>query len=378
MKSKSALLIIASSEADSNLYYASRFLVPDPVIYFETGGKKYLVLSDLEIDRAKLQASVHHILSLNDFVKKTNRKWRDLPAYARIVDAIFREKKIKNIVVPANFPSIYFQAFRRLGYSINIKPDPFFEKRLVKTEEEKRHILHTLQKVEKALRQAVILLQKSTIRGNRIYHGSKVVTSEMLQGIINTRLMEYGCIASHTIVASGVQGSYPHHEGHGPIHPHTPIIFDIFPRDSKSRYWGDMTRTMVKGRPSPMVKKMFDAVVGANRAGIECVKPGVSGKLVHQRVLDYLERKGFKTGRLNGSTQGFIHSTGHGLGLDIHELPSVSTAGGPLKAGHVITIEPGLYYRKHGGIRIEDVLYVTKNGHERLSHFPVFLEIDKI
>lgn len=371
--------MIAASESDSNLYYACRFLVPDPIIYFEIGGKKHLVLSDLEIDRAKEQAKVHRILSLSDCIKKKPRKKKrsSFPPYAIIVDSIFKEKKIKQIVVPSNFPARYFEALKKLGYKIKIKPDPFYEKRLVKTIEEKNHIRHVLMQMEKALKEALLFLQKSKIKGKFVYRGKERVTSELLKQIVNSSLMNAGCVAHHTIIASGVQGSLPHHEGTGPIIAHTPIIFDIFPRNSHSLYWGDMTRTVVKGKPSDEVKKMYRAVFEANARARDKVAAGVSAKKIHQIAADCMEKRGFKTEQMNGRMQGFIHSTGHGLGLDIHELPSVSTIGKPLKKGNVITIEPGLYYEKHGGIRLEDVVYVTKNGYQKLTRFPKFLEVDR-
>lgn len=377
MSPRQAVLIIAAPEADSNLYYACRFAAPDPVIYFETGGKKQLVLSDLEIDRAREQADVDKVLSLSDIAGGLRKQKKNTaPVYTRVVDRIFRAKKIKKIVVPANFPAQYFQALKNLGYGITVKPDPFFESRLIKSPEEKKKIRHALKQIETALGETVRFLQKCKIKGRYVYDGREKVTSECLRDRINFRLMELGCVANHTIVASGPQGSLPHHEGSGPILAHTPIIFDIFPRDSQSRYFADMTRTMVKGKPSDEVRKMFTAVLEANKRGRECVRDGVTGRQVHQAATRCLEKRGFKTGKMNGCMQGFIHSTGHGLGLDIHELPSISLAGGKLKAGNVITIEPGLYYRKYGGIRIEDVVYVTKKGSEALTTFPRILEID--
>lgn len=374
-----ASLIIAASENDANLFYATRFSVPDPVIFFEIEGRRHLVLSDLEIDRAKGEAEVHHIYSLSTLAKglTKSQKKKGLPLYALIVDTLFRSKKIREIEVPSNFPSLYYEALNKLGYNLKIKPDPFYEQRLVKSDQEKKAIRHALFQVEKTLKEAFQLIEKSTIKGNKIYNGREVLTSEIMHQFINTRLMERGCIASHTIVASGVQGSLPHHCGSGPLAPHTPIIFDIFPRDSKSRYNADMTRTIVKGKPTPEARKMFQAVREANKRGQDLVRAGVTGAQIHKEVADHIKSCGFKTGAMNGQMEGFIHSTGHGLGLDVHEAPSVSTVGGTLKAGYVVTIEPGLYYKKYGGVRLEDVVYVTRTGHETLTKFPVFFEIDR-
>jgi len=372
-------LIIADSETDSNLYYACEFLVPDPIIYFELNKKKYLVLSDLEIDRARKQAKVDKLLSLTQIAKKVTRQknQKNLPNYALIVHKIFTEKKIKSITVPANFPSQYYVAFKKLGYQLTVKADPFYESRLVKTTQQKQHIIAAAKHVAAALEKAIKLLEKSKIIKNRIYFGKELVTSELLRSLVNADLMQNGCVASHTIIASGAQGSYPHHEGNGPIIPHTPIIFDIFPRDSHSRYWADQTRTVIKGKPTPMLRKMYDTVLKANLLGISLVKEGVSGAEIHKKVKESMERDGFKTGPNKGRLEGYIHSTGHGLGLDIHELPSVSIKGGPLNAGEVITIEPGLYYEKLGGIRVEDDVFVTKKGGEVLTCSPKFFEVDR-
>ncbi len=376
---KTARLIISASESDSNLYYACHFLVPDPIIYFEVGNKKHMVLSDLEIDRAKLTASVHKIHSLSDVAKKIKRdqKTKTIPAYALITQSLFCKLGVTHIEVPANFPSEYFVAFKKLGYPITVKPDPFFEQRLIKSIEEKNYIHETAVHVDSALKKALLLLEKSKISGKKIFYGKELVTSELLRQVINTDLMHNGSVAFHTIVASGIQGSYPHHEGHGPIIPHTPIIFDIFPRNSHNQYWGDQTRTFLKGKATPTVKKMFDAVIESNKQASAAVTNGVTGAAVHAIASQVLEKHGFKTGKMGGRMQGYIHSTGHGLGLDIHEAPSVSAKGGVLKTGMVVTIEPGLYYEKHGGIRIEDDLYVLDKGAEVLTVSPKYLEIDR-
>jgi len=351
-----AKLIIASSEEDSNLFYATQFIVPDSVIFFEMGGKKSLVLSDLEIDRAKLTANVHHFFSLTHISKQISQKKypENFPPYAKVVDFLFKKRGVKKIEVPATFSARYYAALTGLGYKLIIGPDPFYQERLIKNDLQKKQIISVIRKVENVLAKVVIFLQKSTIKKNRIYHGKEVVTSELLKKIINTELMEAGCVAQHTIVSSGVQSSLPHHEGAGAIFPHQPIIFDIFPRDSHSRYFADVTRTFVKGKPSNVVKKMYAAVKKANEMAMKKIKPGIDSSLLHKTATLHLEHSGFKTGKVHGRMEGFIHSTGHGLGLDIHEAPSISGRGSLLKKGNVITIEPGLYYKKHGGIRLED------------------------
>ena len=151
-----------------------------------------------------------------------------------------------------------------------------------------------------------------------------------------------------------------------PLKPNESIVIDIFPRSKKQRYFADMSRTVLKGEASPEIQKMYDAVLEAQMEAIELVKPGTLCSDIHNRVCDVLESRGFKTIR-DGSKVGFIHSTGHGVGLDIHEIPYVGAQDTPLEKGNVITIEPGLYYPDQGGIRIEDMLLVTENGCENLT-----------
>lgn len=382
MSTNEAILFISAPEIDANLFYACQFLAPDPIIFLQVKNRKTLILSDLEIDRAKSEASVHSILSYSDLLKNAqaqnwyNKYKKNISPYALVVHHFLKSKNIRRITVPSTFPSQYYEFFIKLDYKIKVKSDPFWEKRLIKSEIEKKNIRKTVIQVEKVLAETVKILQNSKIKRNKIYHGKELVTSEYLHSFINSELMKRNCVAHSTIVASGEQGSLPHHHGSGPIIPHTPIIFDIFPRHAKTMYWGDMTRTMVKGKPSDTVKKMYQAVLAANKNAARLLKHGVNGMTVHQQAVNTLEKYGFKTGKIDGQMQGFIHSTGHGLGLDIHELPSVSTRDVILKKGNVVTIEPGLYYKKHGGIRIEDDHFITKTGSEKLTKFPYFLEID--
>ena len=134
------------------------------------------------------------------------KKTKERPLYAHIVDHVFKQKGVRRIVVPSNFPALHYAALKKMGYAITVKSEPFFESRLVKTGEEKKYIVETLRKMEMTLGEVVALLRKSRIKGPRIVYGKEVVTSEFLKSEINRRLMERGCVATSTIVASGAQG----------------------------------------------------------------------------------------------------------------------------------------------------------------------------
>jgi len=188
-------------------------------------------------------------------------------------------------------------------------------------------------------------------------------------------MMEKDCVAQHTIVAPGIQAVDPHNEGSGALHAHEPIVMDVFPQHAQTRYYADITRTVVKGKASPKVKKMFDAVREGQEIAYGMIKDNIDGSAVHKAILDYFESLGFKTGEQGGRIQGFFHGTGHGVGLEIHELPRVGGKSDILRTGMVVTVEPGLYYMDAGGIRIEDTVVVRDNGCEVLNKAPKILEV---
>src|SRR5688500_10770603 len=187
--------------------------------------------------------------------------------------------------------------------------------------------------------------------------------------------MAAGCVPSHTICAPGDQAVDPHEEGHGPIRAHTPVVMDIFPRSERTGYYGDLTRTVVRGRASERLRDVYALVIEGVRLGHRRVRDGADGTAIHQEIQSLFDARGYKTGVREGRMQGFFHGTGHGLGLQIHEPPSISVRGGTLRAGHVVTVEPGLYYLGLGGVRIEDVARVTERGSVNMTRVPKVLEV---
>jgi Xaa-Pro aminopeptidase len=190
-------------------------------------------------------------------------------------------------------------------------------------------------------------------------------------------MMRLGGSSDFTIAACGSQASEPHNSGSGPIYANKTIILDIFPRVHKTGYWGDLTRTVVKGKASPIVTKAYNAVYEAREFAKTLIKPGAIPADIHNAAKNIMEKQGFKTGRQNGRNFGFFHGLGHSVGLEIHEKPALSPSGKePLKGGEVLTVEPGLYYCEWGGIRLEDIVVVTSDGCRCLTQIENFLEID--
>lgn len=205
-------------------------------------------------------------------------------------------------------------------------------------------------------------------------------TSEEAHAIIEQTLSAMGCESPDGhIVASGEQAVEPHDRGSGPIIRDTAIVIDIFPRNKKSGYFADMTRTVCIGKPSEQIQKMYDAVVAAQELVERMVKPGVACKTIQEAVETLFIDRGFETkgkGKEFKFAEGFVHSVGHGVGLKIHEAPSVSGRSEEiLMEGDVITIEPGLYYPHVGGVRMEDMVLVTADGSRNLTKYPKELSL---
>ena len=371
-----ATLFIAASESDSNLYYATQFIAPDPFIYLEIKGERLLVMSDLEMDRAKTQASVDRVLSYSEIERKAKGQGIKDPTTVDIVHVVLKEATIRQILVPANFPFIYATRLQELGYSLKPKRDPFYERRVVKTAEEVRHIEASQRATEEAVAAAHEVVRQATInKDGHLWFDGALLTSEWIKKLINVKLMERDCVAQHTIVAGGEQACDPHNEGSGPLSAGQSIIFDVFPRSATSRYFADMSRTVIRGTASPELKRLYHAVKDALEEAIGKIKDGADGMKIHQGICARFEKAGYKTGLVNGRMQGYFHGTGHGVGLDIHEAPRISRTGSLLQEGHVVTVEPGLYYPGLGAVRIEDMVLVTKDGCRNLTDFPKVFEL---
>ncbi len=374
-QSHKAVVFIAASETDANLYYATKFIAPDPFIYLEIKGERLLVMNDLERDRAKSQASVDRVLSYTEIEQRARDLGVASPGSADIVHVVLRDAKIKQVLVPGNFPFRHASRLQELGYQVHAKPDPFYEQRVVKTAEEVRHIEEAQRATEAAVAAAHAVLRRATIVKNELWFEDAPLTSERIKKLINVKLMEADCVAQHTIVAGGEQACDPHNEGSGPLPAHRSIIFDVFPRSATTRYFADMSRTVVRGTPGPELVRLYQTVKDAQEEAITKIKDGADGMKIHRGICDRFEKAGYKTGVVNGRMQGYFHGTGHGVGLDIHEAPRISRTGSLLQEGHVVTVEPGLYYPGLGAVRIEDMVLVTGDGCRNLTDFPKTFEL---
>jgi Xaa-Pro aminopeptidase len=384
-KVEQTLLIIGAPEHDAATYHLSGFLAPDPVICLRAGGgeadgKVYLAVSSMEYGRAKREARADEVLSFDEL--EVTSLARELKSGSRALAAAATglieklETTSSPVVVPPYMGVVYADELRARGLAVTPDARLFASLRRAKTEEEISHIEKTQRAVEAACALAVEILEGSTIaEDGTLLYGGEALTSERLRSEIDIELLRRGCAADGTIAAGGPQAADPHERGRGPLRAGESIILDIFPVDTSSRYYADMTRTFVKGEPSLELKEMYDAVLEGQEAALQMIRAGVNGRDVHEKVSDILHERGYKTlvhDQKPGEPlqEGFIHGTGHGVGLEIHEAPRVSITDEELVTGDVVTVEPGLYDPKVGGVRIEDLVVVTEDGCRTLTNFP--------
>jgi len=376
--SRESLLMVADSDRNADMLYAVGMFVPDAFIYLQVNGRPHIVMSDLEIERARAEAPHCRVLSLSQIQHRLRKEGSKKTGFPHVIRHLLQTHRIKKVVVPDDFPLGLARELRDLKVKVRPRGGQIFPERAVKTAEEVKKISGALMMAEVGLAEALQTLKMAkTDRKRRLIHHGNPLTSEKLRAIIDTAILQAGGLACNTIVAGGRQGCNPHERGHGQLRANEAIILDVFPRSQRTGYFGDITRTVVKGRAPEALRKLYHTVERAQQLGFEHLRQGAAAKKVHTAIQGFFEREGFKTGKTNGRMQGFFHGTGHGVGLEIHEGPRVGPVSRDiLEAGHVVTIEPGLYYwDSGGGVRLEDMAVITTNGPRNLTKFEKNLEI---
>lgn len=370
--------LIDAASTDSDQLYLSGFDAPDAFITLYADGV-HLLVSSLEYGRAKKESDAASVVrkSEYDYYAKV-AEYGPEEASNRVVAEFLADRGVESVAVPARFPVGTADGLREQG--VTVKPDRstvITGIRSTKTDEEIDYVRTAQKANETAMQAAENLLAAATVEGGLLRYQGEVLTSERVKEEIEVTLLRHGTALDETIVACGASAADPHDRGSGPLAADEAIIIDIFPRDKASKYHADMTRTFVRGEPSEEIRARHDLTHEALAAALDALEPGATGKEVHGTVCDMYEDAGYATLQNDPDTEtGYIHSTGHGVGLDVHELPRINPNGGELKPGHIVTIEPGLYDPEVGGVRIEDLVVITEDGYENLTDYPIELVVD--
>jgi Xaa-Pro aminopeptidase len=360
-KSGADAYVIYASSRDTDMKYLTHFTTSDPFVFFKKPGEPgVIIISQMETGRASREATATVMTrtqaGLPEIMKTETDQYR---ATAKMIAGQVGKK----ILVPPNFPIALANAMSE--YCTVVVDGGTIQSMRAKKSKIELILMNNVQKVtEKAMDRAISLIRSSSVKKGILYIDQKPLTSEHLKFSMHSLLLEHGCSAVDTIVSCGEDTAIPHMSGSGPLKSDEPIVIDLFPIEEKSGYYADMTRTVVKGEPSKDIREMYDALREAKKLGISRVKAGVSGADIHLAVVDFFNERGYET-----DTRGFIHNLGHGVGLQVHELPTIGPAGKALESGNVITIEPGLYYPGIGGVRLEDIGAVTARGFNNFTTF---------
>lgn len=358
----SVYCLYASSDL-AEMRYLTRFVTHDPVpVVVRPGEKPLMIVPQMEADRALVEANADILTRKQagyfEISKNEEDPWR-------ISAAMINRLSPGPYLVPPVFPAALAEALREYNVVKIDRNGALSELRAVKDKNEITWITRAQRAAESAMAGAIKLIRDADIRSGLLWYDEVPLTSEKIRYEINRILLSHDCNARDTIVSCGKDTAQPHCIGSGQIKANEPIVIDLFPCDNATGYYADMTRTVSRGEPSGSVRELYGAVSKAVTIAEEGVKEGISASSLYQKIRDFFEELGFHT-----DLEGFTHSLGHGVGLEVHEKPSLSPLGEPLCDGNVITIEPGLYYRDVGGVRIENLGIVRKDRFERLTHFP--------
>ena len=370
------VLIFADSVISPEMRHEVPVVIPDPFLYAEKDGERYVVSTAFEVDRVKevgIDARPWENYGYDELIEsglpREEIVWKHINLNA------CRELGITDALVPRSFPTLAADHLRANG--ITLEPDHkfFADRRRVKNGAEMAGIRKSQKAAEAAMGAARDLIFRAEPANGEVKVDGETLTSERLKAEIRRVFSEHGVSGDDFIVSHGAQTAIGHELGHGPIAPNEPIVIDLWPKDPDSACYADMTRTFVVGEAPEELVMYHELVKEALDRSLAATKAGVAGSEVYTLVCNLFEENGQKTtlSKAPGEVleEGFFHGLGHGVGLEVHEAPSLGRGGtGDLVAGDVVTLEPGLYRPGFGGCRLEDLVLVTEDGAENLTNFP--------
>jgi Xaa-Pro aminopeptidase len=378
-QSNDALILAGVPAANGALYHRIRFAVFDPVVYLSLPakggkGKTVLILRDIEMERARRGARVDEVACPAHFEPQGGLSGDRETATAQAAAECLRRNGVARVTADRTLPLIYAEMVRRAGIEVECDLQVGVRERRAKDEQEVAWLREAQQVTEGAMQMACRLVASAKAQADGVLvHDGAPLTSERVRAAIDHWLLDRGYSNPTSIVAGGPVGADCHDVGHGELKTGQPVIVDIFPRNRDTLYNGDCTRTVVHGDVSDDLVRMHAAVCQAKAAATAAVRAGVTGESVHDATKEAIRECGYAVDSLDDKPADFCaltHGTGHGIGLDVHEPPLLDTKGPELVVGDAITIEPGLYRKDLGGVRVEDVVIVTETGCENLNHLP--------
>jgi Xaa-Pro aminopeptidase len=370
------LLFFGDTERSPAMRHELPVGIGDPFVLAIVGGKMHVAVSDLDrplVEAAAPGAEVRGFkeLGLFELIGEGLRHHEiDLELASRAVALM----GLREAVADPEMPVFMADRFRADGIVLHLDHDAIAARRRVKTAAELDGIRRAQAAAEAGLRAAARMLGESSADGDRLTLGGEVLTANAVRAAIREACQKHGAPAPTDLIVSSVWEGGGHEPGAGPLPANLPIVIDLWPRDEESTCFADMTRTFVVGDVPEAVRELEELVRTALERSRAAVRPGVTGEALHAIACDLFEAAGhrtLRTGPGDDPEEGFQFSLGHGVGLSVHEAPSLGRSGRhELVAGDVIAIEPGLTVAGIGEVRLEDLVLVTENGSETLTRYP--------
>jgi Xaa-Pro aminopeptidase len=371
-----SILICGDTLRSPELRHEVPLGIGDPFLYLETNGRRAVLTNVLEVDRIAQQAPELERLLGEQFgrdeliAEGLSYEAIDRELYVRAV----RELGIAAAVVPPDFPLAVADRLRAEGIEVTADDDLFVERRRHKTDAELAGIRRAAHAAVAGVEECARVLREAEIDGDGLRHEGEVLTSEALRARVREVCARLGAPAPDDIIVAPMRpgDAVGHESGSGPLPAHAPICLDLWPQDEASGCWADMTRTWVRGDITDAMADLHRLVLEAHERALAATRPGVPGVEIYGAACDVFEAAGHPTQRTKkpGETlqHGFYFGLGHGVGLEVHEAPALGRTGrAKLIAGDVVAIEPGTVDPEHGGMRVEDLVLVTDDGHELLT-----------
>ena len=378
-----AVIMAGIPQVNAAIYHRIRYSVVDPVVYLELPGdgrrERLLILRDIELERARRHARVDRAACPADFAPEGGLSGDRETATAQAAAECLRRAGVARVVADRSLPLIFTEFLRRAGIAVDCDLQLGVLDRRRKDPQEIEWIRQAQHVTEEVMAWACRRIAKAQVRRDGVLlDDGQPLTSERVRAMIDHWLLDRGYSNPPAIVAGGLPGADCHNSGSGELRTGQPIILDIFPRNRETLYNGDCTRTVVHGQIPDELLRMHAAVCKAKHAATAAVRAGVTGEDVHQATLAAIRAEGYGVGLpaadAPDSYCAITHGTGHGVGLDVHEPPLLDLKGPELLPGDVVTVEPGLYRKDLGGVRVEDMIVVTPEGAENLNELPEGLE----
>jgi Xaa-Pro aminopeptidase len=376
-----SVLICADTIRSPEMRHEVPAEIMDPFLYAEVDGRRYAVVSQLELETVRenapdIEVILPEQLGWDELVERYP-DWED--ASQELVVRACRRMGITEAVAPSTFPLELADRLRAAGLELTADRPLFEARRRSKNAEELAGIHRAQRAAEAAMGAAAAMLRDAEPADGQLLLEGQPVTSERLKAAIADTLAAHPVTCEEPIVARGPQAAIGHERGSGPIAPGEAVVIDLWPQDVQSACFADMTRTFVVGEPRAEIREWHTLCRAALGRAVAAIRPGAGGREVFEVVCDFFAEHGQPTqlSKAPGETleEGFFHSLGHGVGLEVHESPSLGrTRGDELVAGDVLAVEPGLYSPDIGGVRLEDLVLVTDTGAETITRYAYDLE----